>query len=71
MKPWSHLPDYVYKAFTYAREADPNVLLFYNDYNMLYEGKSDHIVTMIKDMHSKKVPIDGIGIQFHVEVGND
>ena len=62
------IPDYVERAFKYARQADPDALLFYNDYNIVWDGKkTDHIVDMIKDFQEKKVPIDGIGMQFHVD----
>jgi len=54
IKPWSRLPDYISKAFTYAREADPNVLLFYNDYSVIpNDNKANKIVEMIKEMQSK------------------
>ena len=69
---YNHIPDYVEKAFrfasTAARLADLDIELFYNDYNMLYDFKTDKVVTMVKDMQRQKIQIDGIGIQAHVGV---
>ena len=66
---YDNLPDYVERAFRYAQEADPSMLAFYNDYNIVYQSKADKIVTMVKDMQNKGIKIDGIGIQAHVHVG--
>jgi len=58
--------DYIDSAFTFAHKADPNALLFYNDYN--FDGdplKVDRICRLIKNLQSKKIPIHGIGIQAH------
>ncbi|HEX8149320.1 MAG TPA: endo-1,4-beta-xylanase [Pyrinomonadaceae bacterium] len=58
---------YVEQAFRWARAADPNALLFYNDYDT--EGlnpKSDAVYEMAKDFKSRGVPIDGVGIQAHI-----
>jgi endo-1,4-beta-xylanase len=58
---------YVEQAFRWAREADPDALLFYNDYDT--EGvnpKSDAVYAMVKDFRARGVPIDGVGIQAHI-----
>ncbi len=60
--------EFIKKAFIYAREADPNVLLFYNDYNAANPGKRDRIYNMVKSMKEEGVPIDGIGMQGHYNV---
>lgn len=60
--------EFIKKAFIYAREADPNVLLFYNDYNTADPGKRDRIYNMVKSMKEEGVPIDGIGMQGHYNV---
>lgn len=57
--------DFIFKAFEYAREADPDALLFYNDYNEYNPTKCRRIVAMVKRMKKAGVPIDGIGIQGH------
>lgn len=53
------------KAFEYAHEADPNALLFYNDYNESQPQKRDKIYTLVKSLLEQGVPIHGIGLQAH------
>ena len=60
--------EFIAKAFEFAREADPNALLFYNDYNECDPGKRDRIYNMVKKMKDAGVPIDGIGMQGHYNV---
>lgn len=63
-------PDYVEMAFRFAHEADPDALLYYNDYDA--EGmnpKSDGVYALVRDLKAKGVPIDGVGWQMHVENG--
>merc|ERR1711957_446862 len=59
---------YVEDAFKFARKADPEAQLFYNDYNIVStnKGKRDAIYDMAKDFKNRGVPIDGIGMQMHV-----
>jgi endo-1,4-beta-xylanase len=57
--------EFVAKAFEYAHEADPNAILFYNDYNTESPGKRDRIYKMIKGLLDKKIPIHGVGLQGH------
>jgi endo-1,4-beta-xylanase len=62
-----HGPAYIEQAFRWAREADPQALLFYNENGG--EGlnrKSDAIYAMVKDFKLRGVPIDGVGLQMHV-----
>ena len=65
---WETLgPDYIENAFRWARAADPDVLLFYNDFGIERLGpKSDFTYAMIRDLVQKGVPIDGIGFQSHI-----
>ncbi len=59
--------DYVAKSFQWAREADPDVLLFYNDYGMSTNGsKLDRVMSMIDDFRERGIPIDGVGYQMHI-----
>ncbi|MDX1543954.1 MAG: endo-1,4-beta-xylanase, partial [Christiangramia sp.] len=57
--------DFIIKAFEYAREADPEAKLFYNDYNAIIPEKRDRIYKLLKMLVDKNVPIDGVGIQGH------
>ena len=60
--------EFIAKAFQFAREADPNVLLFYNDYSTIDDGKRERIYNMVKKMKDAGVPIDGIGMQGHYNI---
>jgi len=58
--------DFIDSAFIYAHAADPNALLFYNDYNIDGDPqKVERICRLIKKLQAKKIPIHGIGIQAH------
>lgn len=62
-------PEYIYWAFQCAREADPDALLFYNDYGHEYSvAKRTAIANMVADMKAKNIPIDGIGMQMHTDI---
>ena len=57
--------DYIDKAFIYAREADPGATLIYNDYSLANPAKRDGVVRMVRELQSRGIPIDGIGLQAH------
>ena len=58
--------DFIDIAFQTARKADPNALLFYNDYNIEdMSAKSNTAYNMIKSMKERGIPIDGVGFQCH------
>lgn len=60
-------PDYIAKAFEWAREADPDVLLFYNDYGIANDGtKLAAVIDLVDDFQERGIPIDGVGFQMHV-----
>jgi endo-1,4-beta-xylanase len=62
-------PDYVARAFEFARAADPNALLVYNDYGAeTINAKSNGLYHMVQDMQRRGVPIDGIGFQMHIDL---
>lgn len=59
--------DFHQKAFQWAREADPDVKLFYNDYNIAGQvDKRNAIISMVSNFISEDIPIDGIGMQMHL-----
>lgn len=61
--------DYISLAFRFAHEADPDALLFYNDYGTEWLGnKRAAMVSMVKQLISEGVPIDGIGLQMHTDI---
>eukprot|EP00128_Syssomonas_multiformis_P012404 Colp12_sorted_trinity150504_noHs@8259 len=68
--PWyPKVPNYVELAFQAAREADPDVKLFYNDFQAEASGaKADAQYVFLRYMKSRGVPIDGVGFQMHVSI---
>jgi endo-1,4-beta-xylanase len=59
---------YIDNAFIWAHEADPNAKLILNDFdNEHYNPVSDAMYNYIKDAKSRGVPIDGIGMQMHID----
>jgi endo-1,4-beta-xylanase len=61
---------YIADAFRAARAADPAAKLYYNDYNTDGTGaKSDAVYAMVKSFKQQGVPIDGVGLQAHLIVG--
>jgi endo-1,4-beta-xylanase len=61
---------YIEDAFTAAQAADPNAKLCYNDYSIEGENtKSNAVYNMVKDFKSRGVPIDCVGFQSHLIVG--
>jgi len=64
--------DFIELAFRTAREADPDIMLYYNDYNLNNPQKADTVRNMVKDINDKykgegntRNLIDGIGMQAH------
>jgi endo-1,4-beta-xylanase len=60
--------DFIAKAFQYAHEADPNAILFYNDYNTERPEKRERVYRLLKQLVDAGVPINGVGIQAHWSV---
>lgn len=58
--------DFIYLAFQYAHEADPDAQLYYNDYNEWHPGKRKTIIKMIKSLKERGLRIDAIGMQGHI-----
>ena len=62
-------PDYIADAFRWARAADPDVLLYYNEVGIERMGpKSDKAYELMQQLVADQVPIDGIGFQSHVSM---
>jgi endo-1,4-beta-xylanase len=58
-------PDYVEKAFEYAREADPQAELYYNDYNLWKPAKLQAAIRLVQGLRAKGLRVDGLGEQAH------
>lgn len=63
-------PAYVAIAFRAAREADPDARLFLNEIDAEQGPKSDALIEFARYMLEQGVPIDGIGLQNHLELGD-
>lgn len=70
--------DYVRDAFTYADEArsligknSSNMKLMLNDYNTELPGKRANVMLIVQSLVTAGVPIDGVGHQFHLQLGAD
>jgi endo-1,4-beta-xylanase len=65
--PWYRIcgEEFVAKAFEYAHAADPDALLFYNDYNETNPVKREKILKLVKGLKDAGVPINGAGLQAH------
>jgi endo-1,4-beta-xylanase len=64
-------PDYIDMAFHWAHEADPDALLFYNDYAAEGLGpKSDAVYALVQGLLERGAPINGVGLQMHVSLGS-
>ena len=57
--------DYVARAFEFAREADPNAELYYNDYNLEKPAKRAGVIRLVKELQARGLRVDGIGNQAH------
>ena len=57
--------EYIARAFEYAHAADPNAMLFYNDYNEISPVKREKMYRLVKALKQSGVPIHGIGLQGH------
>ncbi|KAK7444077.1 hypothetical protein VKT23_015475 [Stygiomarasmius scandens] len=63
-------PSYIDIALQAARAADPDAKLYINDYNIEGSGaKSTAMQDLVKDLKSRNIPIDGVGLQAHLISG--
>ena len=56
--------DYIFEAFAAARAADPDAILFYNDYTAIDPTKRDKIYDLLVKLKAQNL-IDGMGLQGH------
>lgn len=63
--------EYIERAFQVARAADPDAILLYNETGAEALGeKSDFLHAMATDLLARDVPLDGIGLQFHIDAAS-
>ena len=69
--PWQTIigDDYIEQAFQFAHEADPDAELYYNDFDEWKPGKRRAVGQLVRDLKSKGIRIDGIGLQGHWGMG--
>ena len=72
--PWLEFlgEDYIDIAFRLAHEADPQAMLVYNDYGLVYdkpedEAKRNAVIKLLKRLKSKGTPIHALGVQAHLD----
>jgi len=68
--PWMKIigEDYLVKAFQFAHEADPNVQLNYNDYNLETPAKRKGAIALVRKLQAAGVPIAVVGDQAHLHL---
>jgi endo-1,4-beta-xylanase len=69
--PWLRFigPDYLEIAYRTAAEADPNVLLVYNENNLEFaqqDAKRSGCLKLLNSLISKRAPIHALGMQSHL-----
>lgn len=57
--------EYLQKAFEFAKQADPEAELYYNDYSLWKPAKRDGAVRLVRSLQEKGIKVDGIGMQGH------
>jgi GH35 family endo-1,4-beta-xylanase len=58
-------PEYLTLAFKFAREADPDAKLYYNDYGIEAGPKHASSMLLLKRLLKDGAPVHGVGIQGH------
>lgn len=68
--PWLRIigPDFVARAFTFAREADPAAELYYNDYSMENAQKRAGGVRLVKSLLDEGLKVTAVGMQDHLKM---
>ena len=62
-------PEYIDRAFFWAKEAFPKSSLVINDYNLeMVPGKREGMFNLVKGMKERGVPVDTVGLQMHINI---
>jgi endo-1,4-beta-xylanase len=61
-------PDYISKAFEFAREADPGAELYYNDYSLENAPKRKGALKLLRDLQAKGIKVHAVGLQGHYKM---
>jgi endo-1,4-beta-xylanase len=71
--PWLEFlgPDYIELAFRVAASADPQALLFYNDFGLDYDTPADEakrtaVLRLLERLKSRGTPVHALGLQAHL-----
>ena len=64
--------DYIDSAFVYAHRADPDAILYLNDYGVELQGKAKTLAfyNLAVRLKEKGIPIHGVGLQCHFSIGD-
>ena len=64
--------DFIDSAFVYAHRADPEALLYLNDYGVEMQGKAKSVAfyNLAMRLKNSNIPIHGVGLQCHFSVGD-
>jgi endo-1,4-beta-xylanase len=65
--PWMKIigEEFILKAYQFAREADPDVELYYNDFSLEKVAKRRGAVELVKKLQAQGVKLAGVGVQGH------
>jgi GH35 family endo-1,4-beta-xylanase len=63
-------PEFLTLAFKFAHEADPEAVLYYNDYSIERGDKHASSMLLLKRLMAEGAPIQGVGIQGHWSTDN-
>jgi endo-1,4-beta-xylanase len=59
--------DWIEQAFRAANAADPNALLYLNEFNADVAGpRQQAVLALVRDFVARGVPIDGVGLEMHL-----
>jgi GH35 family endo-1,4-beta-xylanase/enterochelin esterase-like enzyme len=70
--PWMQAigPEFLTLAFKFAHQADPDAILYYNDYNIESGPKHASSLVLLKRLLNDGAPIHAVGIQGHWRSGS-